>query len=245
MTSSSCPLLFTISQLNPIQIELCLSQHKAGLEVSDRRNHVERSEQLVFTADTGRGGIFGFPQQPSFCNGSLQRASFELPPPIASHIEVACLGQINLSKFGGIDITRWPNLAAWHKRCLARPAVNAVATPSQMANPQYEQKLKEDQEARKKEEKLQQIVGDAKARYGYKYSSPYSEPHHFLHSSVFDHLFQPSVIMGEELNGHYMRAGIFCAIFSGLGLLVAMVRVVNHPSNPDEFRIYAGRDGFY
>ncbi|TKA75068.1 hypothetical protein B0A49_03267 [Cryomyces minteri] len=86
--------------------------------------------------------------------------------------DIANFSWINFSKFGGIDITRWPNLAAWHKRCLARPAVSAVATSSQMANPQYEQKLKEDQEARRKEEKLQQIVGDAKARYGYKYSSP-------------------------------------------------------------------------
>ncbi|KAL2353066.1 glutathione S-transferase [Cryomyces antarcticus] len=86
--------------------------------------------------------------------------------------DIANFSWINYSSFGGIDIMRWPNLAAWHKRCLARPAVSAVATSSQMANPQYEQKLKEDQEARNKEEKLQQIVRDAKAKYGYEYSSP-------------------------------------------------------------------------
>ncbi|TKA75069.1 hypothetical protein B0A49_03268 [Cryomyces minteri] len=40
--------------------------------------------------------------------------------------------------------------------------------------------------------------------------------------------------MGEELNGHYMRAGIFSAIFSGLGLLVAIVTWLHGRSQSTE-----------
>ncbi|TKA44244.1 hypothetical protein B0A49_13090 [Cryomyces minteri] len=54
-------------------------------------------------------------------------------------------------------------------------------------------------------------------------------------------IFDPAV----EIVAHYETAQLLAQVNDTNRPPPTQTRVVNHPSNPDEFRIYAGRDGFY
>jgi len=82
---------------------------------------------------------------------------------------------VNLSYFGGIDLSKFPNLEKWWKRIEERPAVRkglAVPGESSLINTAYKKRLAEEPEFKEKEDKLREAGDKAKEQYGYKYASP-------------------------------------------------------------------------
>lgn len=89
--------------------------------------------------------------------------------------DIASFGWVNALRFSGIEINNFPGVKAWWERVSARPAVQkglSVPSKSPFGNDSYLERLKEDREFAEKEDKLKQQIDEAKAKYGYKYSSP-------------------------------------------------------------------------
>lgn len=89
--------------------------------------------------------------------------------------DIANFSWVNVSYFAGVDLDAFPNLKAWWKKIAARPAVKkGLAVPSApgITNEPFQEKLKTDEEFRKKNEDVQAFVKKAKEQYNYKYSSP-------------------------------------------------------------------------
>jgi glutathione S-transferase len=89
--------------------------------------------------------------------------------------DIASWGWINGLLFTGIDLDFFPNVKAWWARIAARPAVErglSVPRKGPFGNATYAKKLEEDEEFRKKEEEVKELVKKAKEQYGYKYASP-------------------------------------------------------------------------
>jgi glutathione S-transferase len=89
--------------------------------------------------------------------------------------DIANFSWVNLALFSGVDLKKpqFSNLYAWWKRIEQRPAVQkglAVPSPSQFVNANIEEKLKNDPEAKAKEEELRKLRDQAMEQYGYKYS---------------------------------------------------------------------------
>lgn len=89
--------------------------------------------------------------------------------------DIASIGWANALRFSGVDLDQFPNVEAWWRRIVARPAVQrglSIPTKSPLGNDSYLQKLKDDKEFAEKEETLKEQIKAAKEKYGYKYSSP-------------------------------------------------------------------------
>ncbi|KAH7115817.1 glutathione S-transferase II [Dendryphion nanum] len=89
--------------------------------------------------------------------------------------DIASFGWVNVLRFSGVEINNFPNLKAWWERVSERPAVQrglAIPSKSPLGNAGYLERLKEDREFAEKEDKLKQQIVEAKAKYGYKFSSP-------------------------------------------------------------------------
>lgn len=89
--------------------------------------------------------------------------------------DIANFGWVNVAYFGGIDLSKFPNLEKWWKRIEERPAVQkglAVPSESRIINSAYLRRLKEEPGFKEAEDKLRKIADEAKEHYGYKYSSP-------------------------------------------------------------------------
>jgi len=89
--------------------------------------------------------------------------------------DIANFGWVNVAYFGGIDLSKFPNVEKWWRRISQREAVKkgtSVPSPSRFANAVYKERVKEDKEFREGEEKFKKIGDEAKQQYGYKYSSP-------------------------------------------------------------------------
>ena len=89
--------------------------------------------------------------------------------------DISSFGWVNMAYFGGVDISRFPNVERWWAAINARPAVEkglSVPTKGQNGNATYQKRLKEDPEFKAKEEELKKLADEAKESYGYKYSSP-------------------------------------------------------------------------
>lgn len=89
--------------------------------------------------------------------------------------DIANFGWVNVCYFAGIDLARFPNLHKWWERVEARPAVRkgtSVPTESRLVNRAYKERMQTEEEFRKNEEELAEVIKNAKAQYNYKYSSP-------------------------------------------------------------------------
>ncbi|KAI2628286.1 glutathione S-transferase [Xylaria nigripes] len=90
--------------------------------------------------------------------------------------DISLLGWVNGARYLGLDIEgQFPNVYRWLQRCLARPAVKrGFSIPALSANGDTATKeaIATNPERKKQAETLKAMVDDAKAKYGYKYSSP-------------------------------------------------------------------------
>jgi len=89
--------------------------------------------------------------------------------------DINSFGWVNALRFSGIELDDFPNVEAWWRRIVARPAVQkglAVPAKSPFGNDDYLQRLKDDGEFAEKERVLKEQIKAAKEQYGYKYSSP-------------------------------------------------------------------------
>jgi glutathione S-transferase len=89
---------------------------------------------------------------------------------------MALIGWVDASAFTGIDLDQFPNVKAWHARVLARDAVKkglAVPNESPISNAALAKRLAEGgEEVRAQAEAAKKLIADAKAEFGYKYTSP-------------------------------------------------------------------------
>lgn len=89
--------------------------------------------------------------------------------------DIANFGWVNVAYFAGVDLEAFPHLHQWWEKVAARPAVKkglAVPSPPGITNEPFKEKLKTDEEFRKKNEELQNLLTKAKEQYNYKYASP-------------------------------------------------------------------------
>ena len=89
--------------------------------------------------------------------------------------DIANFSWVNVAYFAGVDLDSFPNLHKWWVRINARPAVKrGIAVPSgpSITNAAFKEKLKSDEEFRKRHEELQELMKKAKEQYNYKYASP-------------------------------------------------------------------------
>lgn len=89
--------------------------------------------------------------------------------------DIANFGWVNVCYLASIDLERFPNLHKWWERVEARPAVRkgtSVPTESRLVNRAYKERMQTEEEFRKNEEELAEVIKNAKAQYNYKYSSP-------------------------------------------------------------------------
>jgi glutathione S-transferase len=89
--------------------------------------------------------------------------------------DINSFGWVNILRFSGVDIDKFPSLKAWWERVLARPAVvRGLSIPSRspMGNDQYLQRRKDDKEFAEKEDQKYAEIQAAKDKYNYKYASP-------------------------------------------------------------------------
>lgn len=92
--------------------------------------------------------------------------------------DIASLGWVNVAQLSGVDLEGsglFPNVVAWLERCLAREGVKkgfAIPQESSFSNAALKKKIAEDPEAKKQADELQKLLDDAKAQYGYKFSTP-------------------------------------------------------------------------
>jgi len=89
--------------------------------------------------------------------------------------DIANFSWVNISYFSGVKLENWPNLHAWWKRIVERPAVQKgihVPGPPSSVNQAYVKRIKEDEEFAKKEKELEEHLRKAKEQYNYKYASP-------------------------------------------------------------------------
>ncbi|RWA04577.1 hypothetical protein EKO27_g10523 [Xylaria grammica] len=89
--------------------------------------------------------------------------------------DINLLGWVNVSQAGGIDLeAKFPNIAKWLARALARPAVQrgfAIPYSSPLSNSVVKEALA-DPEKKKPIEEIYKLIQDSKDQYGYKYASP-------------------------------------------------------------------------
>lgn len=90
--------------------------------------------------------------------------------------DIATVGWANIALLSGLDLEgQFPNVAAWLERCLAREGTKkgfTIPAESGFVNAALKKKIEEDPETKKQTEEIQKLLSDAKAQYGYKYSSP-------------------------------------------------------------------------
>ncbi|KXX81566.1 Disulfide-bond oxidoreductase YfcG [Madurella mycetomatis] len=92
--------------------------------------------------------------------------------------DMSLVGWVNISRYSGLDVPgQFPHVQAWYDRLLARPAVQRGLTvpsgsPSSVSNGMLEKAWSEGGEAKQRMEEKKAFVEAAKAKYGYKYSSP-------------------------------------------------------------------------
>jgi len=89
--------------------------------------------------------------------------------------DIANFGWVNVAYFGGVDLSKFPNLESWWQRIYDRPAVRkgtSVPTESKIINAEYQRRLKEEPGFKENEDKLKAFADKAKEQYNYKYASP-------------------------------------------------------------------------
>lgn len=105
-------------------------------------------------------------------NSSDQITLTRRPSSIA---DIANFSWVNVGYFGGVDLSKFPNLNKWWERIEARPAVKrgtSVPSESKITNSAYQRRLKEEPDFRENEDRLKGLGDKAKAQYDYKYASP-------------------------------------------------------------------------
>ena len=89
--------------------------------------------------------------------------------------DIANFSWVNVAYFAGVDLDSFPNLHKWWEKINARPAVKkGLAVPSEpsITNEPFQEKMRSDEEFRKKNEDLQELMKKAKEQYDYKFASP-------------------------------------------------------------------------
>ncbi|KAG0649948.1 Disulfide-bond oxidoreductase [Hyphodiscus hymeniophilus] len=89
--------------------------------------------------------------------------------------DIANFSWVNVSFFGGIDLSKFPNLEKWWERISEREAVKkgtSVPSESPIVNRAYKQRLTDEPEFKAKEDELKKLGDKAKEQYNYKYASP-------------------------------------------------------------------------
>jgi len=89
--------------------------------------------------------------------------------------DIANFSWVNMGYLAGLDLSNFPDLLKWWERVNARPAVQkgtSVPSESKFTNSVYQRRLKEEPGFKEDEEKLRELLVQAKEQYGYKYTSP-------------------------------------------------------------------------